>query len=239
MKWFTVALAAMALAAPVAPASAAGLRPFAAEYSVKYSSLSVGSSRLELRRDSQPGRWILETKADASGLARLIASGTLVQTSWLEVGQDGVRPLRFRFNDGMARSKEDVDLVFDWAGGRVSGTAKEKPVDEPTVANLQDPVSIQIATMRALQDGRQPGQQSMIEGRKIKTYDYAFQRQERIKTGAGSYEALVYTSSRAGSDRVTHMWLAPELGYLAVQVEQYRKGKRLFGMYLDSYQSRD
>ena len=234
-RWMTAAV----LLAATMPAFAAELQPFAAEFSVKYSSLSVGSSHLELRRDARPGRWILESRADASGLARLLASGTLVQTSWLDVGAHGVRPLRFRFDDGMQRSSEDVDLEFDWAAGEVRGTAKGEPVQVATVPGLQDPVSIQIATMQHLQDGRQPGQLSMIEGRKIKTYDYAFLRRERIKTGAGSYDTLVYTSARPGSERVTHMWLAPELGYLAVQVEQYRKDKRLFAMYLEKYRRTD
>lgn len=217
------------------PAFTAELRPFTAEFSVKYSSLSVGSSHLELRRDAGPGRWVLESRADASGLARLLASGTLVQTSWLDIGAGGVRPIRFRFDDGMQRASEDVELEFDWSAGEVRGTAKGKPVEVATVPGLQDPVSIQVATMHRLQNGAQPGQLAMIEGNKVKTYDYAFLRKDRVKTGAGTFDTLVYTSSRSGSERVTHMWLAPELGYLAVQVEQYRKDKRLFAMYLEKY----
>jgi len=233
-SWRTSAAAAlMALAAT--PAIAGELRPFMAEFSVKYSSLSVGSSTLELRRDSAPGRWVIESRANASGLARLLASGTLVQTSWLDVGAGGVRPIRFRFDDGMQRAGEDVELEFDWAAGEVRGTAKGKPVQVATVAGLQDPVSIQIETMHRLQNGGQPGQLAMIEGQKIKTYDYAFLRKDRVKTGAGTFDTLVFTSSRPGSERVTHMWLAPGLGYLAVQVEQYRKDKRLFSMYLKEY----
>lgn len=236
--WQAVALGAALLTAATA-ASAAGLRPFSADYSVKYSSLSVGATRMELRRDTQPGRWIFESRANASGFARLLASGTLVQTSWLAVDESRVRPLRFRFDDGMERASEDVSLDFDWDAGRVTGTAKGEPVDVAAVPDLQDPVSLQVAIMAALQSGRQPGRQPMLEGRKIKTYDYQLVRRERLKTPAGSFDTVVYASSRAGSDRVTHMWLAPSLGYLAVQVEQYRKEKRLFAMYLEKYRPLD
>lgn len=234
LAWAAVALLAVSL-----PAGAAALQPFTADYSVKYAGLSVGGSRLQLRRGEGPGQWVLESTADASGLARLLARGTLVQTSWLAVGQDSVRPLRFRFDDGMDSATEDVELEFDWAAGRVRGKAKGEPVDLEAPPGLQDPVSIQVATMLALQAGREPGRLSMIEGKRIKTYDYAFLRKERIKTPAGSYDTLVYTSSRPGSERVTHMWLAPQLGYLAVQVEQYRQDKRLFAMYLDRYRPGD
>jgi len=236
--WQAVALGAALLTAATA-ASAAGLRPFSVDYSVKYSSLSVGATRMELRRDTQPGRWIFESRANASGFARLLASGTLVQTSWLAVDEGRVRPLRFRFDDGMERASEDVSLDFDWDAGRVTGTAKGEPVDVATVPDLQDPVSLQVAIMAALQSGRQPGRQPMLEGRKIKTYDYQLVRRERLTTPAGSFDTVVYASSRAGSDRVTHMWLAPSLGYLAVQVEQYRKEKRLFAMYVEKYRPLD
>jgi hypothetical protein len=237
MRKCSVALTACAGLLAAAAAPAAELGPFTAEFSVKYSSLSVGGSRLELRRDTRPGRWVIESRADAAGFARLIAGGTLVQTSWIEVADGQVRPLRFRFDDGMERANEDIALDFDWPGGRVTGTAKGEPVELPAVPNAQDPASMQLATMVALQNGRQPGQLSLVEGRRLKTYDFAFLRRERIETGAGAFDTLVYQSSRPGSDRITQMWLAPELGYLAVRMEQHRRGKRLFAMYLEKYRA--
>jgi hypothetical protein len=239
MKAWTAAALAAVLLAMAAAAGASELEPFTATFSVKYSGFSVGSSQLQLRRDDEPGRWIIESRASARGLARLLASGTLVQTSWLAIDEGGVRPLRFRFDDGMERRAEDISLDFDWSAGRVTGTAKTAPVDLAIVPGLQDPVSIQIATMLALLDGRQPGELPMIDGGRINTYEYKFQRSERLETAAGSYDTLVYTSSRAGSSRVAWMWLAPELGYLAVQLEQYRGDKRLFAMYLKKYQAEE
>ena len=214
-----------------------GLAPFTAEYAVKYSSLSVGSSRLELRRDGAPGHWMIESRADASGLAPLIASGTVLQRSWFVVADGAVRPLRFRFDDGMKRRADDVALDFDWAAGRITGTAKGEPVDVPIEPNVQDPVSIQIATMVALMGGRQPGEIPLIEGPQAKLYAYTFERAESLETDAGTFDTLVYRSARAGSDRETLLWLAPSLGYLAVRVEQHRKGRRLFGMFLKKYVS--
>lgn len=216
-------------------AGAADLQPFVAEYQAKYTWMSVGDIRLELKRDGGPGLWILESRGDATGLARLVASGTLVQTSWMQVEEGGVRPLRFRLDDGMERAKEDVSLEFDWRAARATGTAKGNPVDEEILPNTQDPVSFQFAMMLALQSGKEPGQLPMIDGRKLKLYDHTFLRKERVTTPAGSFDTVVYRSARPESSREAIMWLAPELGYLAVQVEQYRKGKRLFAMYMKKY----
>jgi hypothetical protein len=100
-------------------------------------------------------------------------------------------------------------------------------------------VSFQFAMMLALQNGHEPGQLPMIDGQKIKLYDHTFLREERIKTPAGTFDTVVYRSARPESSREAIMWLAPKLGYLAVQVEQYRKGKKLFAMYMRQYKSGD
>jgi hypothetical protein len=220
-------------------AGAADMQPFVAEYQAKYTWMSVGDIRLELKREGRPGQWILETRGDATGLARLVASGTLVQTSWMQVEGGSVRPLKFRLDDGMERAKEDVSLEFDWQAARATGIAKGNPVDEEILPNTQDPVSFQFAMMLALQNGHEPGQLPMIDGQKIKLYDHTFLREERIKTPAGTFDTVVYRSARPESSREAIMWLAPKLGYLAVQVEQYRKGKKLFAMYMRQYKSGD
>ncbi len=192
---------------------------------------SVSSWRARLPR----GQWILQTRGDPSGLARLVTSAQLLQTSRLEVHEGGIRPRKFELNDGVANRDEDIALDFDWVGGRATGTAKGKPVDVALEPNTQDPVSFQLAIMTALQDGRPASPLPMVDGPKLKTYEQRRVRSERITTPAGTFDTVLYVSSRQGSEREAHMWLAPELGYLAVQVEQYRKGKRLFGMYLERY----
>lgn len=239
MKATTRLLAIAALVASVSPADAANLQPFVARYSAKYTWLSVGEIHLELRHGSEPGRWVLETRGDPGGIARLITSATLLQTSRLELHEGKVRPLGFELNDGVANKQEDISLDFDWARGRATGTAKGKPVDVELAPDTQDPVSFQLAIMTALQDGRAVSPLPMVDGPKLKTYQQKRVRNERIKTPAGTFDTVLIVSSREGSEREAHMWLAPELGYLAVQVEQYRKGKRLFAMYLDRYQPGD
>lgn len=239
MKTHAAAIVATLSLLSAGAAEAAGFQPFVAEFTVKYSFLSAGKTRLELKRDPAPGRWVMETRGDASFPASLVVSGTLVQTSWFAVTDDGVQPLRFRFDDASETEQEDIALDFDWQGARATGNAKGKAVDAALLPHTQDPVSYQFAMMFALQNGREPGQLPMLDGPKIKVYDHTFLRKERIKTAAGTFDTVVYKSSREGSDRETHMWLAPSLGYFTVQVEQYRKGKRLFAMYLQKYRPGD
>ena len=177
-----------------------------------------------------------------------LSSIVILETTLGVVFATDVAEVRLPLTDGIAylapqaamnilSVADDVALDFDWAAGRITGTAKGEPVDVPIEPNVQDPVSIQIATMVALMDGRQPGEIPLIEGPQAKLYAYTFERAESLETDGGTFDTLVYRSARAGSDRETLLWLAPSLGYLAVRVEQHRKGRRLFGMFLKKYVS--
>jgi hypothetical protein len=221
-----------------APAHAddAGLEPFVAAYDVRYGSMSVGSSRTELRRAAL-GRWEIVSESQASGLARLVASGTLSQRSVFELEATDVRPMTYRFDDGTQRTGRDVSLDFDWRDARVRGTAENEAVDLPAPAGLQDAASIQALVMLRLRAGAEPGLVAMIEKDYVKQYRYTLLRRERLKTAIGTLDTVVYRSTREGSSRETLFWYAPALGFTMVQAEQRRDGKRAFQTYIRSYQS--
>ena len=142
----------------------------------------------------------------------------------------------------LTRHPEAIGVAFKWLDcgcALLCGvSAKGEPVDLPLEANAQDPVSNQLAAMLDLLQGRQPEPYAMYDSPKgPKVYAYRFVKREPLETAAGTFDTVVYSTSREGSDRETVLWLAPALGYLAVQVESYRKGKRGFSMYLSKYVS--
>ncbi|MGQ0428326.1 MAG: DUF3108 domain-containing protein [Gammaproteobacteria bacterium] len=228
MRFWVAALLASALAAQTAASQDgdAGLAPYVAVYDVRYKSMGVGTSRTELRRAPQPGRWIIETRSDASGLAKLIASGTILQRSIFDFDGGTTRPLSFLLDDGTAATGDDVALEFDWRAGRVRGTAENESVDVPAEPGLQDVGSIQALVQARLRAGAEPGAISMIEKDYVKRYRYTLLRRERLRTAIGELDTVVYRSSREGSKRETIFWYAPQLGYAMVYAEQRRDGRR-------------
>jgi len=230
-------LAAMISLPSAAPRAADGaLAPFIAEYEVRYGNLTVGSSRTELARDAQPGRWTIESQSNARGFARIIASGTLTQRSLFDTDATGLRPHSYRFDDGTKRTGHDVTLAFDWRAGRVTGVAEDEPVNVAVEPGLQDAASIQALVMMRLLAGVEPGTISMIEKDRIKHYRYTLLRQERLQTAIGEYDTVVYRSARDGSSRETVSWYAPALGYALLRAEQHRDGKRTFQTQIRRYQ---
>ncbi|MBM5811471.1 MAG: DUF3108 domain-containing protein [Gammaproteobacteria bacterium] len=230
----TILLAWLCVAAPLL-AQADGLAPFVAEYEVRYGSMAVGSSRTELGHGTVPGHWFIETRSNASGFARLITSGTLVQRSDFELTGAEIRPLRYRFDDGSRRAAEDVMLDFDWSAGRVRGSAEGDPVDLAIEAGLQDAASIQALVQARVASGAEPGDVAMIEKDFVKYYRYERVSAQPLRTALGELDTILYRSTRIGRERETLLWLAPALGWVTVQAEQRRNGKRTFQTRIRSY----
>ncbi len=223
------------LALPAVAAATAGLRPFVATFAIDYGNLGVGTGRLELRHDDEPGRWVFESRSQARGLARLVIDSEVQQRSILSIDDAGVRPLHYRLDDGTAKTGRDVTLEFDWTAGRVTGTAEREAVDVNTTPGLQDALTMQLAAMHELAAGRRPQRFTMIEKQTPKVYAFEFLRSERLETAQGELDTLVYRSAREGSDRYTLQWFAPALGWLSVRSEQHRGHRRLFTLRLRSY----
>lgn len=220
---------------PAIAAATDGLRPFVATFAIDYGNLGVGTGRVELRHDDEPGRWVFESRSQARGLARLVVDSEVRQHSTVVIDDGGVRPLHYHLDDGTAKTDRDVELVFDWSAGRVTGTAGHEAVDVAATPGLQDALTLQLAAMHELAAGRRPRHFTMIEKDTPKVYAYEFLRSERLATAQGELDTLVYRSAREGSERYTLQWFAPALGYLSVRSEQHRGSRRLFTLRLRSY----
>jgi hypothetical protein len=218
--WFALG-AAICPAVHAAPAPA--IAPFVAEYDVRYGRIPGGTSRTVLARDGSG--WVIETAVTASGIARVIAPGTIRQRSEFRFEDDLPRPLRYTFDDGTNSTGRDVRLEFDWRAGRVRGVAEDVAVDIALVPELQDAATLTVLATARLRAGREPGSIAMIEKDRVKFYHHALVRREKLATALGELETVVYRSTREGSSRETLTWHAPGLGFAVVQAQQLVNGK--------------
>jgi hypothetical protein len=219
------ALGPAAAGAAQAAAPDSLLTPFLARYGIVWRGFNAGTTELELSRAAD-GQFVYTSRANARGLFRAFFSEEITQTSWLSLANGGVRPLRYRGDDGTESTERDIAFDFDWASGRASGTAEDKAVDVALEPGTQDPMSIQIAQMRDLLSGDKPSAYRMLDKHNIKEYSYTYEGEARVQTALGEVDTVIYRSQRVGSKRVTRTWYAPSLGYVAVRAEQMRDGKR-------------
>jgi hypothetical protein len=226
------ALVAALLPAPHAVAQEA-LKPFTASFEVVYRGMNAGTTTLELTPEGGD-RWRYVSRANARGVFRLVLSGEIRQTSQFTLGAAGPRPIRYVADDGTEDIKRDIRLDFDWKAGRVRGTAEAQAVDLPLREGLQDGMSVQVALIRALEAGERPKRFFLIDKDEVKEYLYEPEGTARIKTAVGELDAIVYSSRRPTSDRVTRVWYAPALGHTPVQAERRRGDKVEWTMRLKS-----
>ena len=225
-------LATSALASAAEPPQ---LQPFRASYAVVWHGFDAGRTELHLQRQSD-AQYVYTSRSNASGLFRAFFNNEISQTSWLSVTPEGIRPDRYRADDGSSRTARDVSLDFDWQAGHARGVAEDQAVDVALEPYTQDDLSITIALMYALLDGKQPSVFRLIDKDRIKEYRYTAEGTAQLKTAVGDLETVVYRSQRSGSKRMTRMWYAPSLGYVPVRGEQLKDGKREWQMDIRSLQ---
>lgn len=226
---------ASALSPAMATAAEAAVAPFVAEYDVRYGRIPGGTSRTELSRAGDG--WVLETTITATGIARMVAPGTIRQRSEFTVEGGMPLPAHYLFDDGTKRTDRDVRLEFDWPAGRVRGTAEDVPVDVALIPGLQDAATMTVLATARLRAGQDPGAIAMIEKDQVKHYRHTLLRREKLETALGVLDTVVYRSTREGSSsRETLTWHAPSLGYAVVQAQQLVKGKLGFHTRIRSYQ---
>lgn len=209
----------MAIASPAVP------QPFVATYAVTFRGLNGGTLRMELRPGDKAGQYIFETRANPSALASFFISKNAVERSVLEATADGLRPISWFADDGKSGHEDDGKLAFDWAAQRVTGESEGKPVSLPTEPGMQDRMSMQVAVMASLQQGKEPGEIAMLNDEHIRRYSYTRTGNATMDTAIGKVDTVIYESTRPNSNRLSRMWHAPSLGYVPVRLEQVRKGK--------------
>lgn len=227
----TIALCALATVS--AGAADQSLQPFHARYGIIWRGFNAGTTELELKRDTGD-QFVYVSRANARGMFRAFFSDEITQTSWFALVENGVRPLRYRADDGSDDTDRDITLEFDWRANRARGTAEDKPVDVALEPGAQDAMSIQIALMRDLLAGNKPSKYRLFDKDKVKEYTYTLEGEARVKTALGELDTVIYRAQRAGSKRVTRMWYAPSLGFVGVRGEQLRDGKREWVMDIQS-----
>ena len=122
---------------------------------------------------------------------------------------------------GSDEKERPINLTFDWEKKRVTGVAKERAVDLELPDGAQDAMSLQIASLRNLASGKLQGHG--VDDRRrpsSRTTSCISKATRRIDTALGELDTVIYTSKRAGAERLTRTWVAPALGYLPVKAER-------------------
>jgi uncharacterized protein DUF3108 len=211
---------AAALLLQTAPAAAQSLTPFEASYAWSWHGAEVAVSTLKLE-PGQGDNWIYSSHSEPRGIGVLYPMRPRMRSE-MRVSDQGVQPLSYHATDGTSANQRGAEVSFDWQAGRATGSYQGVPVDLALKSGAQDDLSIQIALLLALRQGKIPGAVSLLDKNSLRDYSYQREGTETITTRLGKIETVVYASHHEGSPRTTRFWCAPSKGYLPMRVQQKR-----------------
>jgi hypothetical protein len=233
---FRLLLPAAALLIAIPAGAGEALQAHTAEYKVK---ISVLGGRLTTRLDRLPAGYRAESAIEATGMSRLIARGAIRENSEFVETPEGLRPNVFRSDDSLTRDKEKVDFVFDWDDSEVTGTINGENFHAPLDGIVHDRVSLQYGLMHDLVNGIHRSEYALQDAEKFKPLSISNIGTRIVKVPFGDFEAMGIRHQVEGSSRMTTLWLAEDLGFLPVVIEQHRKGKLQVRAVLTNYSPTD
>ncbi|HEX2668131.1 MAG TPA: DUF3108 domain-containing protein [Gammaproteobacteria bacterium] len=223
MNKLSVTLLAMGLtAAGAALADENVLTPFRADYSLQRNSLGLGTSSFTLSRDGDG--YLYKSAAHASGLASLFSSSTITQESRFTLVDGRPRAASYRYEDS-GKSQDAESIRFDWdkrsATTEENGQQKAKPLT-PDTSDVQ---LIQLMLAADVAAGKVEDDYRLLDHGQITGYTAKPLPDAALKAAGKTYSTKVVQLNNAERGRTITVWLAPELHYLPVQIQQAQTGK--------------
>ena len=198
------------------PASAEPVPLFSATYKVRYGILH-GEMTLELRH-ADGADYVYETSLTPRGLVTIFKRGSIIETTTLEIEEGVLRPLEYRSTDTIADPTRNTVYRFDDPPGRVTGSYKERDVEEPMRPNGHNRISAQVAVMLAMNTGGEMTSIPVFD--RARWRDFAFETfpARTVKTPLGEFESVEIRYSSDTKDKSWSLYCAEALDYAPVMI---------------------
>lgn len=197
-----------------APPTAPPLNPLpkriTLEYSARYG-MAAGSQTLLWVNEGD--RYTITSVVSAQGLASLIFSGQLVQTSRGRIVATGLQPEEFWDQRGRKRSQSR----FDYATQTILTESSKGPRTAPLPAGLQDVQSL-LFQLALTAPPAAESDNAVFNGKKVRSYRYRVVGEESLDTPLGVLRTLhMRRVTESGAERF-EIWLAIDRYYLPVKL---------------------
>jgi hypothetical protein len=225
----TMHLAAVVVAASPSFIAADGaevaVATYRALYQVEYKEKPLGTSQFSVSYDAAREVYHFESRTTPKGLLKLVTPNPVIERSDFRIRNGVIQPLEFWYEDGSRKGEDNLHVLFDWDKAVAVVTAEAGRNELQLQSGVLDRGSMQVALMRDLAGSGRPGVYLLADGDSLKTYEYAANGEQPIKTGLGDLQTLAFVQQRENSSRSTWLWVAPQLQYLPVRIERRKDGE--------------
>jgi len=212
------------LLALLAGLAAAEPTPFVADYRMLRGSLHVADAQFRLAPSADRG-WTLTSVSEPVGVFRLITDDVIVETSSFRDGGEGYVPLSYHYEQRNSSKDRDERYAFDWATGRVAGVARGESLAFEVPTGTLDPLLLRLAVGEALARGALPAAYTVVERRKLRSYELKRTEPATLKVPAGEFAVEGVVRVSEDGKKTTRFLYAPALGWTPVVMEHAEADK--------------
>ena len=196
---------------------------YEAVYSVK---LMQADGTLRAKLENNNGTYTYTLKTEPTGFWKLIANGSINELSEFEIINDEIRSINYRLNDTIRRNPRESEVDFDWDKNVIKGFYKDRVIDFNLEKRTLTRILLQIEIMHQKQRNNLKDSYLIIDKDEIKEIDITSTNSgKKISVPFGSYEVVEVSHRSKNSNRINTFWLAPELDFIPVKLEQTEGNK--------------
>lgn len=234
-------IAATSLIAGSANAQPAEFAPFEVEYEVGNNHINAGAAVLQLANDGK--EWVYSLSTRPTGVFKLTGKGNIQEISVFTVSSSTdaleLAPQRYTYRQDK-ETRRSVDAWFKPNKNQLTYRRRGEETTESVTGQLYDRLSVTLAVIDALQrKGFDQTQMQVFDNGRVKDMLFENEGVELVKTRMGKLETIrVRSSAVGGGTRHTTTWFAPELGYVPVKIEQFKRNKLVARLTLSKLRNR-
>ena len=196
---------------------------YEAVYTVK---LLQADGTLRAKLENNDGTYTYTLKTEPTGFWKLIANGSINESSEFEIINDEIRSINYRLNDTIRRNARESEVDFDWSKKVIKGFYKDRVIDFNIEKRILTRIVLQIEIMHQKQRNNLKDTYLIIDKDEIKEIDITSSNSgKKISVPFGSYDVIEVSHRSKNSNRINTFWLAPELDFIPVKLEQTEGNK--------------
>lgn len=219
----------VALAEQITPAKPINLVPYTAKYEAFRNGSKVGFADMSLQLlDNQQFRLRFYSEASL-----FLIYDKREEISEFSLQNNRLLPSHYYFNKRGTFKDETLKLKFDRHKNQIL-------INDNDAIPWQKELDHQLYRLAAqhwLAQGKTQFELDLINYRgQSKHYGFEVEGTETLTLPYGKIEAIKLKTIRQSKKRVTYSWFAPELDYLLVRTQQFKKGKEQADVQLSEFQ---
>ncbi len=236
MKWQQNILLVLVLL--FSRAGLAQIEPFHIRFMVGTDTITLASTDLSLNRLNN--HFQIRSMTRASGIFSLFNKDELIEVSEVDYKNNRYYPIAYQWINNQKNKTLTVSYNYDYRNKKIIHHKQDKDIVLPMQPNSYDPASIILAVAdwvkrdyQQIKAQKQQQQFDYHDHNRSWTKIYRTGTEEMLDLPWGEVSAIKVEQVDSNEDTNTTIWVAPEQGFIPVQIEQRKQGKLVARMELE------